>query len=114
MKTNNSGCVSRCPQTSVETTQKNNAFGSALLYCANLLVKIPGSFALVDSLYTGITRGCFRDIAIGMDFIPVLLKRAVVSQQELQLKRLICIFFSLVSLQIIVTYIRQKTLIKET
>lgn len=43
-ETNNSGCASRHPQTSAETTPENNAFGSALSGCANLLVKIPGSF----------------------------------------------------------------------
>lgn len=37
----NSGCVSRHPQTSLETTQENSAFEGALLDCADLLVGIP-------------------------------------------------------------------------
>lgn len=36
-ETNNSGCASRYPQTSSETTQENNAFGSALPDCVNHL-----------------------------------------------------------------------------
>lgn len=93
IETNNSGCASRHPQTSAETTQENNAFGSVLPDSANPLVKIPGSFALVKSLYTGVTRGWLRDIAIGTDLIPILLKRAVVSQQEFQQKKLIWVCF---------------------
>lgn len=41
IETKNSGCVSRHPQTSSETTQENSAFGRALLDCADLLVEIP-------------------------------------------------------------------------
>jgi len=70
-----------------------NAFGSALPDCANLLVKIPGLFAPVSSLYTGIIRGWLRDVATGTDLIPVLLKRAVVSQQDLQPEKLTCFCF---------------------